>query len=186
MQEVGAQQAFAEREAERNRQQQLGLLSAEQAFAASENDKRRAQEFSLLQQQQGFTASENALNRAQQTGLLKQEQDFTTKRDETQFANRLKEIDAQAEADLKRFDATQGTELLNTYRDRSTAVYDEYTRDVARINESAMDPAIKEAHITEAKAVATSRQASLNTVFSNQPKWNSEWKLFAVEFGQGG
>jgi hypothetical protein len=136
--------------------------------------------------QQTFTAGENALTRAQQTSLLGQEQAFTRERDTSQFANRLREIEAMTAADLQRFDAQQGTNLAGDYRRATEGLYGEYAQTVARINESDMDADVKAAQIAETQSLYTSRQAHLNTVYTNQPKWNDEWAQFALEFGKGG
>jgi hypothetical protein len=157
-------------------------LGQQQAFTGGQNALDRAQQLDVLGKQQTFTAGESALNRAQQTSLLGQEQAFTRERDTALFANRLREIDAQTDASLKLLDSQQGTNLARDYRTAVEGLYGEYTRDVARINESDMDADVKAGQIAELQSLYTSRQAHLNTVYSNQPKWNDEWAQFALEF----
>jgi hypothetical protein len=162
-----------------------GLLNRDtQAFTAGENALDRAQRDSLLERQQTFTGGQNALNRAQQTSLLGQEQAFTRERDTSQFANRLREIEALTTADLARLDSQNGTNLARDYRTATEGLYSEYARDAARINESDMDADVKAGQIAELQSLYTSRQAHLNTVYSNQAAWNEEWAQFALDFEQ--
>ena len=99
-------------------------------------------------------------------------------------SNRLREIEAMTAADLQRFDAQQGTNLAGDYRRATEGLYGEYAQTVARINESDMDADVKAAQIAETQSLYTSRQAHLNTVYTNQPKWNDEWAQFELEFGR--
>jgi hypothetical protein len=142
-----------------------------------------------------FTRDANTFGRqgalAKLGGMLDQEsqarqQAFTRERDASQFANRLREIEAMTAADLQRFDAQQGTNLAGDYRRATEGLYDQYSAAVTRINESDLDPDVKQAQVAELQSLFTSRQAHLNTVYSNQAKWNDAWAQFALEFGQGG
>jgi hypothetical protein len=165
---------------------QFGLLGAQQEFTGGQNALDRAQQLDVLGRQQTFTGGENALDRAQRASLLGQEQSFTRERDASQFGNRLREIEALTQSDLQRYDAQQGTNLAGDYRRATEGLYGEYSNAVARINESDMDADVKAAQVAELQSLYTSRQTHLNTVYSNQPKWNDAWAQFALEFGQGG
>jgi transcription termination factor Rho len=123
---------------------------------------------------------------AGQFGLLDAQQGFTRERDASQFDNRLREIVALTAADLQRFDAQQGTNLAGDYRRSTEGLYGEYAQAVARINEADMDPNVKQAQVAELQSLYTSRQTHLNTIYSNQSRWNDEWAQFALAFGQGG
>jgi hypothetical protein len=111
-------------------------------------------------------------------------QNFTVARDATQFTNRLTEIGAQTEAQLKVIDKNNGTNLYNGYRNSSTRIYDDYAAEVTRIQASDMDPAVKSAQIANFQRLTSERQSFLSTMYAEGPGWTADWAQFLIEFGE--
>lgn len=124
--------------------------------------------------------TENAAEREFRTGEREATEAFTTGRDAAQFNNRLTEISAQTDAQIKLLDKQQGTNLYAGYRTASQGINDDYAAAVARINESDMDPDVKQSQIATLQTLTEQRQTFLNTMYANSPQWADEWSLFAV------
>lgn len=129
---------------------------------------------------QAWKSGESALDRTHNTSERLGAQEFTTGRDAVQFENRLTEISAQTDAQIKLLDKQQGTNLYSGYRTASQGINDDYAAAVARINESDMDPDVKQAQIATLQTLTEQRQTFLNTLYANSPAWSDEWSLFAV------
>lgn len=128
--------------------------------------------------------TENAAEREFRTGEREATEAFTTGRDTAQFNNRLTEISAQTDAQIKLLDKQQGTNLYAGYRTASQGINDDYAAAVARINESDMDPDVKQAQIAALQTLTEQRQTFLNTLYANSPQWADEWSMFAVAPGE--
>ena len=110
---------------------------------------------------------------------------FTAARDATQFTNRLTEIGAQTEAQLKVLDKNNSTNLYNGYRNASKGIADDYAAEITKIQGSDMTPEVKSAQIAAFQRMTTERQRFLSTMYAEGPGWAKEWAQFALEF-QGG
>jgi len=130
----------------------------------------------------GFQSAENAADRDWRTQDRAATQNFTVARDAAQFTNRLTEIGAQTEAQLKVMDKTNSTNLYNGYRNSSTRIYDDYAAEVSRIQGSDMDPAVKSAQIANFQRLTSERQSFLSTMYAEGPGWTKEWAQFVLDF----
>jgi len=144
---------IAQQDAQTNFTSQRDSWGARNEFARDANQFRR--QGALQVAQAGFGARENELDRGFRTDMMSREQAFTTQRDATQFTNRLREIEALTTADLQRLDAQQGTNLANDYRAATQRTYDDYAAAVSRIQESDMDPDVKDAQVAELQSLFT-------------------------------
>jgi hypothetical protein len=139
-----------------------------------------------------FTAADNAFNRQGalqiagagiQAGRDQADRAFVTGRDATQFQNRLGEISATTDAQIRVLDKQIGTNLYSTYRTSSQQINDDYASAAQRINESDMDPDVKAAQIAGLQQLTSQRQTFINTIYSESPAWTAEWAQFAVQPG---
>lgn len=154
-------------------------------FTAGQNDAQRA-----LQREQmaADTAYRNASLGLQRDELgfrredAQAQRNFTLTRDSQLFSQRLQEIQKLTEAELQKWDAQQGTALLNDYRTATQRTYDEYARLATEINGAELDADVKAAQLDELKSLYESKQAYTNTVFTNQPRWQGDWAQFLLEF----
>lgn len=151
----------------------LGAQREGQAWRSGESALDRAQ-----------TTTENAAEREFRTGERVAGEAFTTGRDAAQFDNRLTEISAQTDAQIKLLDKQQGTNLYSGYRTASQGINDDYAAAVSRINESDMDADVKQAQIGALQQLTEQRQTFLNTLYANSPQWADEWSMFAVVPGE--
>ncbi len=121
-----------------------------------------------------------------QAGRDEADRAFTTGRDATQFQNRLTEIGAQTDAQIRLLDKQAGTNLYTAYRNSSQQINDDYASAAQRINESDMDPDVKQTQIAGLQELTAQRQTFLNTIYAESPQWTAEWAQFAVEPAAGG
>jgi hypothetical protein len=137
-------------------------------------------EGALMTAKAGLDMGAQREGQAWRSGEAALDRSLTTSRDATQFANRLTEISAQTDAQIKLMDKQQGTNLYSGYRTASAGINDDYAAAVTRINESDMDPDVKQAQIATLQTLTEQRQTFLNTLYENSPAWSDEWSLFAV------
>lgn len=119
----------------------------------------------------------------QQTALQRSANEFTLTRDAQQFQNELVQINAQADAQIKVYDAQNGTKLYDSYREASQQTYDAYISAVQQIQTSDMDPEVKAAQIANLQTMFATRQEFINTMYVEMPKWTDEWSTFSMTFG---
>jgi hypothetical protein len=154
-----------------------GAKNAASTFNAGQQNQAAGQQAAI-----GAAGYQQQVANTQQTALQKGDQAFTTSRDAQLFQNRLNEINAQTEAQLRLMDAESGTKVYDTYRQTSQQTYDAYIAAVQQIQTSDMDEDVKKAQIANLQTMFSTRQDFINSMFAEMPQWQGEWSQFAISF----
>jgi hypothetical protein len=109
-------------------------------------------------------------------------QNFTLERDDRQFANRLTEMSTATDEAIRLYDSRQGTNLYGAYQTRTQGIYDDYTVAAQRIQESDLDPDVKDAQLLSLQKLTGSRIEFTNTVFKESPYWAEDFSQFNVSW----
>ena len=139
----------------------------------------------LNTQSNGFQTARDAAQFGYQTQLNQQANNFTASRDATQFANRLTEMRATTDEQIRLMDKQQGTNLYASYRTASENIQNDYAAAIQAIQVSDMDADVKSAQIANLQNLTIARQNFLSTIYSNSPGWSADWAKFAVEVSGG-
>lgn len=161
--------------------QQDAQTNANAQRDAAQNQFTTQRDATLFDQALQRDAKQNEFTAGRDATLFEQ----SMQRDTAQFQNRLQEMSAQTVEQLKLYDARNGVELSGAYRQAAQSTYDSYVSEVTKIQQSDMDPDVKQAQIATLQGLFESRQAYLNATFSAMPGWSDEWSQIALEFGGG-
>lgn len=139
----------------------------------------------LNTQNAGITTARDAAQFGYQTQLNAQGAAINTARDSAQFANRLTEMRATTDEQIRLMDKQQGTNLYASYRTSSENIQNDYAAAIQAIQVSDMDADVKSAQIANLQNLTIARQNFLSTIYSNSPGWSADWAKFAVEVSGG-
>ena len=129
-----------------------------------------------------FTTGRDVAQREFTTAEREATQGFTVQRDAEGFKNELGRISANADANIRTYDAQNGTKLYDSYQQQSQQTYDDFAKAFTDVQQSDNDPDVKASMIKDLQTTFATRQVFINTMYSSAPKWKSEWAQFDLAF----
>jgi hypothetical protein len=109
-------------------------------------------------------------------------QNFTLERDDKQFQNRLTEMTKSTDEAIRLYDKQQGTNIYGAYQGRVQGIYDDYATAAQKIQESDLDPDVKDAQLLSLQKLTGSRVEFTSTVFKESPYWGEDFSTFMVSW----